>query len=160
MSRTWIAVLLLGAAWTQTGWTVEVHGGPAEGSGKAPQRPSAIHALEAETRATLESLEAEAARSADPEAVQRQVVEAKQAFEMARLEILARECRELGREAEALEAEARLESLRNPQPRELRVMVELSPEEKAALAVRRPQSPRLDAGAPGGAPSSEEGGAR
>jgi hypothetical protein len=160
MSRKWIAVLLLGAAWTGTSWAAEVQGGPAEAAIKAPSRPSAIHALEAETRATLESLEAEAARSADPEAVQRRVVETKQAAEWARLEILARECREQGREAEALEAEVRLEALRNPQPRESRVQVELSPEEKAALAARQPRTPRVDAGTPAGAPSSEEGGAQ
>lgn len=160
MNRMWIAVLLLGAAWTNSSRAVEVQGGPAEGSVKAPQRPSAIHGLEAATRATLEGLEAEAVRSTDPEAIQRQVVEAKQAFELARLEILARECRELGREAEALEAEARLESLRNPQPREPRVLEVLDPEEKAAMEVRRPRAPRLDAGVPAGASSSEEGGAQ
>lgn len=160
MSRTWIAVLLLGAAWTTRSMAVEVQGGAAEGTLKAPPRPSAIHALEAETRATLENLEAEAARSADAEAVQRRVEEAKQAFELARLEVLARECRELGREAEALQAEARLESLRNPQPREGRRVVEVSPDEKAALEARRPREARLDAGTIPGVPSSEEGGAQ
>lgn len=160
MSRTWIAFLLLGAAWTHDSRAVEVQGGPAEGFAKGPQRPSAIHQLEAETRAALESLEAEASRSADAEAVQRRVVEVKQAAELARLEILARECRELGREAEALEAEARLEALRNPQPREPRVHVEVDPEEKAAREARRDRAPRLDAGPGADAPSSEEGGAQ
>jgi hypothetical protein len=160
MSRTWIAVLLLGAAWTRIGWAVEVQGTPAHAPIKAPDRPSAIRVLEAETRASLEALETEAARGVDPEAAQRRVMEVKAEFELARLEILARECREQGREAEALEAEARLESLRNPQPRERRMVVELSPEEKAALEARLPRTPRTDSGSTDGAPSSEEGGAQ
>jgi len=164
MSRKWIGVMLLGAAMTHNTWAVEVQGGPADAPIKAPVRPSVIQALESETRATLEALEAEAARSADPEAIQRQVVEVKQAFELTRLELLAQECRAQGRDAEALEAEARLESLRHPQVVAKRTATELSPEEKAAFEARRPREPREETGAAAGAdasvPSSEEGGAQ
>jgi len=160
MRRRLICALLLGTAWMQAGRAEEVQGGPALVPATAPARPSLIHDLQRENRAILEALEAEAARSADPEAVQRQVMEVKRNFELARLEILAGECRAQGREAEALLAEERLEALRNPAPQANTPVVVLSAEEKEALEARQPRSPRPADNSSPGIPATEEGGAR
>jgi TolA-binding protein len=153
------ALLLSATAWAS--------GPPAEGAGEAAlvaekgRTPhSAIPALEKEARAAIDALEAQAATAPSSEDLQRQISELKQQYELRRLDVLAAECRQDGRESEALQAEARLADLRNPAATSgVRPRI-LSPEEKAAQEALRQNETTRPRPAAAGTPSSTDGGAQ
>lgn len=162
MKRMLICGLLLASAAGASQEPVGPTAAVPTGSAASPVAGSvSLSTLARESRLAIEALEAQAATATQGEELQRRIVELKLQFELRRLELLAAECREQGREDEALQAEARLAELLNPAPRSSVPPAELSPEEKAALQARLPKLENIHA-APraAGLPSDAEGGSR
>ena len=148
----------------------------AVGSGRAAQEPALAvvpvdtdldaatpvrqSRAELATLTRIEALEQSVAQGADAEAVQRQVIELKQAANLERLRLLAEECRLTSRLAEAELAEQELARLLAPAPLRHVAMID-NPEGMQALDPGQVQStPAAKRPTPLGPSSSEEGEAR
>ncbi|MFA7332534.1 MAG: hypothetical protein WC326_15810 [Candidatus Delongbacteria bacterium] len=161
MRRLLTTTLLLAAAAAWASGEPALESAGAADGGRPERVATPTQALARDQRAALEALESQAATAADPEGLQRQIIELKQQHELRRLELLAETCRLAGRTEEAELAESRLAELRNPvrsesfQPRLVSLEDKLAAQERAARAAETTPTPADPA-----APSSTEGGSR